>query len=267
VDLCTLPPHAFIIMTVYFLQKLNPPVVPVLHETIASSSSKRASSTSSSKKPSTSQQADQDYEHDTIQNFHIFKKNLGNFIAAKSWHSSNTDSLGALWLKMLTFYSIDFGFKKLFVSIRSIKPISKSKVKMYSKKLAIEDPFSLKQSLSRNLLTETNKFIIGAISKCCIYFVNKTDSTSNSNSRIVDDLIAETGINDAKKSNRQMDDGMDSDDEELDEEEEDQEEDDEEGALENGDFEEESESELDTENERYDSLNLIENTRLGYDSF
>merc|ERR1712127_33447 len=34
-DLCTLPPHCFLIMTVYFLQKLNPPVLPVLHELIA----------------------------------------------------------------------------------------------------------------------------------------------------------------------------------------------------------------------------------------
>ena len=31
-DLCTLPPHTYLLMSVYFLQRLNPPVLPVLHE-------------------------------------------------------------------------------------------------------------------------------------------------------------------------------------------------------------------------------------------
>jgi len=36
-DLCTLPPHSYILMTIHFLQQLNPQVLPVLHETISSS--------------------------------------------------------------------------------------------------------------------------------------------------------------------------------------------------------------------------------------
>ena len=31
-----MPPHAYVLMTIYFLQKLNPPILPVLHELINS---------------------------------------------------------------------------------------------------------------------------------------------------------------------------------------------------------------------------------------
>ena len=46
VDLCTLPPHAYILMTIYYLQKLKPPILPVLHEII---NSKRVNGTRSTK--------------------------------------------------------------------------------------------------------------------------------------------------------------------------------------------------------------------------
>lgn len=120
-------------------------------------------------------------------------------------------------MKLLAFYSIDFGFKKTFISIRRHKRISKSKVKMYTKKIAIEDPFSLKQSLSRNLMTQTNKYIINVISKTCLYFVSNTHCYSDSKLeiiksdkyKIVDKLIEETGILDARKSNKELDEDVD----------------------------------------------------------
>jgi hypothetical protein len=241
-------------MTIYFLQKINPPVLPVLHEIINSkklnhdilSTSPKKKLSVSSKLAFDQNNIEQDninndnmsYEYDTIQNFSVFKKNVNTYVNGKCWKTSNTESIGQLWLKLLTFYSIDFGFKKYFVSIRKEKRISKSKVKMYSKKLAIEDPFSLKQSLSRNLLTETNKFIITTISKCCLYFITKTDNhliincssnlcnhQNNDNLNIVDNLISETGIIEARKTNKQLDeeneedDFNDSEDEEEDEDE------------------------------------------------
>jgi terminal uridylyltransferase len=82
---------------------------------------------------------------------------------------------------------------------------------MYTKKMAIEDPFSLKQSLSRNLLTQTNKYIINVISKSCLYFVLNTHciienlqmepNIKEEKYKIVEKLIAETGILDARKTN------------------------------------------------------------------
>ena len=84
--------------------------------------------------------------------------------------------------------------------------------------MAIEDPFSLKQNLSRNLLTQTNKYIINIIRKSCIYFVLNThciiESVSSSNAneektKIVEKLIGETGILDARKTNGLLDEDCD----------------------------------------------------------
>ena len=134
---------------------------------------------------------------------------------------------------MLTFYSVDFVYKKTFVSVRRLKRISKSDFKMYTKKMSIEDPFYTNQSLSRHLSTQTNKYIITAINKTCLYFGQLTHQLSNvpspSNTystikeKIVEKLIEETGINEARKfvcKNINMEDN--GDDEESDESEEDE---------------------------------------------
>lgn len=94
------------------------------------------------------------------------------------WKSQNRDSLGSLWLKLLAFYSIDFGFRKYLVSVRSSSRIPKSSIKMYSKKMCIEDPFYLKQSLSKGLITQTNKYIVNVIAKACMHFVLSTQNIS-----------------------------------------------------------------------------------------
>jgi len=248
VDLCTLPPHSYILMTIYFLQKLNKQILPVLHETISSAkinntivplmtvSKKRLKTISLSDdvlladkttngnenedESNDSDDNDEDDEqsgesdendHDwiSVRNFEAFKTNVDAYLSENHWKTINFEQIGSLWLKLLAFYSVDFGFKKNFISVRSQRRIPKSDVKMYTKKLAIEDPFLLKQSLSRNLMTQTNKYIIHVISKTCLYFVNNTqslkindDTDLANNSKIVDKLIEETGILEARKKNK-----------------------------------------------------------------
>ncbi|CAF0866293.1 unnamed protein product [Brachionus calyciflorus] len=220
VDLCTLPSHAYLLMTIYFLQKLNPPVLPVLHELCDSKKLNK----SFGKKESNNEPNDENYsfdednendrsfiEKDSVQDFGIFRKNVTNFVNGKNWLSQNQMTIGELWLKLLTFYSIDFGFKKTLISIRRSQRINKSSMKMYTKKISIEDPFYLKQSLSRNLMTQTNKYIISVISRACLYFVNSTHyKTSQANElegksvNIVDNLIEETKIYDARKARKDL---------------------------------------------------------------
>lgn len=92
--------------------------------------------------------------------------------------------------------------------------------------MSIEDPFYFKQSLSKNLINQTNKYIINVFSKTCLYFVLNTqalnlldsingtlsiNSDNNNHRKIVDDLIIETGINDARKISREMDNFTDTD--------------------------------------------------------
>ena len=116
------------------------------------------------------------------------------------WKSANLDSLGSLWIKMLAFYSIDFGLKKNYISIRFLKKLPKSDVKMYTKKMAIEDPFMLNVNLSRHLMTQTNKHIINVFCRACLYFAG----TSTSGERVVEKLVAETGLGDLKKLTQRL---------------------------------------------------------------
>lgn len=95
---------------------------------------------------------------------------------ASKWKSSNKDSIGSLWLKLLAFYSLDFGFRKYMISIRRQARVPKSSLKMYSKKMCVEDPFYLKQNLSKSLITQTNKYIVNVIAKTCLSFVFNTHS-------------------------------------------------------------------------------------------
>ena len=90
-------------MSIYFLQKLNPPILPILHEII---NSKKL--TNFSKKNKTTNQSDlnsdfeastatktkqrikttslndtleeAEYDHDTIDNFNVFRKNLQDYV-------------------------------------------------------------------------------------------------------------------------------------------------------------------------------------------
>lgn len=141
-----------------------------------------------------------------------------------SWQSQNMESVGSLWLKLLSFYSLDFGFKKNLISIRQRKSLSKASVKMYTKKLSVEDPSSPRQSLSRNLSSMTNKYLTNVIRKTCVYFVFRTSGLSASSSsgtssptsslNIIEQLSAETGIHVSDRGDDEMsedDDEMDSD--------------------------------------------------------
>ena len=106
VDLCTLPPHAYILMAIYFLQKLNQQVLPVLHEKINSTknplkvntqipdTTQKSKSVSLSEdllsenrtetNESSEEQSDSDeVEHDwiDIRNFDVFKKNTDAYVS------------------------------------------------------------------------------------------------------------------------------------------------------------------------------------------
>ena len=91
---------------------------------------------------------------------------------------------------------------------------------MYTKKFSVEDPFHLNQNLSRNLPSMTNKYIVNIVRKSCLYFTNSTlqlKSAEASNYKIIEQLIDETGIQDAKKYNTACDDSSSSEEDDVNE--------------------------------------------------
>jgi hypothetical protein len=104
---------------------------------------------------------------------------------------------------------------------------------MYTKKISIEDPFNLKQSLSRNLANLTSKYVVNIIRKSCMYFARSAHGlasgnvVNNSNTyKLIERLIEETGITEARKFSSSYNDSNDEEEEEEEEEQEQEDEDD-----------------------------------------
>lgn len=131
-DRGTLPPHAFAIMTVFFLQQCKPPVLPVLHEM------KDGKESESYLKP----------------------KDLEG-----RWSCKNERSIGQLWVELLRFYAVEFKLNKRVVCIRRSQPMLIVEKKWNKRYIAIEDPYSSKRNLARSIPSERMYLHL----KRCIY--------------------------------------------------------------------------------------------------
>ncbi|XP_063217527.1 terminal uridylyltransferase 7-like [Bacillus rossius redtenbacheri] len=114
------PPHAFALLLIYFLQQLDDPVLPVLHELV----------------------------HDLEYNPEVYcdEENM-----KQKWHTTNTTPVGELWLKLLRFYTVEFPTHEYVVCIRQKAPLTRTSKNWTGKKIAIEDPFRPKLNVSRSL--------------------------------------------------------------------------------------------------------------------
>lgn len=132
----TLPPHAFNILLIFFLQQLEQPVLPCIHENLI--------------KDEETKSFNPDYEK------------------LKEWKSENTDSVAQLWIQLFQFYGMG---PVQVVSIRSSTPKTHQDLGWKSKKLAIEDPFSSKRNLSSCILhANIFSYIDVALKSALLYF-------------------------------------------------------------------------------------------------
>ncbi|XP_023340002.1 terminal uridylyltransferase 7 [Eurytemora carolleeae] len=114
----TLSPHTFPILLIYFLQRTKQPVVPCIHEFMEDS-------------------------NDEV--YHPNKEKL------REWKSENADSVAELWIQLFQFYSLAYASSDLVVSIRKAEDTTNEEKDWKSKKLAIEDPYSMKRNLCRSI--------------------------------------------------------------------------------------------------------------------
>ncbi|GIX89870.1 terminal uridylyltransferase 4 [Caerostris darwini] len=116
-DCGTLPSFCFNLFLVHFLQQVQPPVLPVLHEEKCG-------------------------ENNFNDNDSYFEK----FLLEKRWKTENTNSLGELWLKFFHFYNFEYKIGENVVSIRTSKQLTCKERNWSTRFYAVEDPF-----LKRNL--------------------------------------------------------------------------------------------------------------------
>ncbi|XP_066997183.2 terminal uridylyltransferase 7 [Anabrus simplex] len=120
VDSGTLPPYAFSLMTVFYLQQMKDPVLPVIQEFIER------------------ELVTMEFTDDELKSL-------------RRWKSHNKMSIGELWWGLLHFYLFDFDMSDKVVSIRTRLPVLRTSKKWTGRGMAIEDPFIPKKNIARHV--------------------------------------------------------------------------------------------------------------------
>ncbi|CAF0858415.1 unnamed protein product [Rotaria sordida] len=128
-ELGTLHPVVFHIMVIHFLQQLDQPILPCLHEYAYGID----------RVPITLN------ENQYTEFFNVCEK------YSYEWKSKNTTSVEMLFLQLLSYYVKTFNSKQFVVSIQTRMPIMKIDKNWRSRKLLVEDPTDIKRSLCQTM--------------------------------------------------------------------------------------------------------------------
>ncbi|XP_034152270.1 terminal uridylyltransferase 7 isoform X1 [Esox lucius] len=135
----SLSSYAYTLMVLFYLQQRNPPVIPVLQEIYVGE-----------KKPEV-----------LVDGWNVyFYEELDNL--ASHWQQRNMESVGALWLGLLQFYTETFDFREHVISIRQRAALTTFNKQWTSKYIVIEDPFDLNHNLGAGLSRRMTNFIMKA---------------------------------------------------------------------------------------------------------
>ncbi|XP_029960124.1 terminal uridylyltransferase 7 [Salarias fasciatus] len=146
-----LPPYAFALMVIYFLQKRKESLLPTYfnHE-VKVFSLTRLSDFSLT-------HVEDGYLHwaYTPSSKESSQSAEGSCIKGKvplAFHSPHPQvEVGLLWIEMLRFYSLDFNMGDNVISVRTSAVLSREMKDWPKKRIAVEDPFAVKRNVARTL--------------------------------------------------------------------------------------------------------------------
>ncbi|KAL3870042.1 hypothetical protein ACJMK2_042659 [Sinanodonta woodiana] len=148
----SLPSYLFGVMTVYYLQQCNPPVLPVLWKDIDLEKGRGGVESSLAKK-------------------------LLDQLEQTTWVSSNSQSVGHLWIDLLKFYAARFDMSLYVICIKQHKILTRAEKKWNNRRIAVEDPFSTKRNAARTVgNSRVFEYIYDSLRKACIYFALPSNS-------------------------------------------------------------------------------------------
>merc|ERR1719483_2022655 len=123
-----MPSQALNLMVIYFLQLMEPQLLPIIQP------------------PKVSGEEIGDFSKDQP----YFDKMRKKVLKVKN-AAMNTMGVGELWLRMLRFYTLEFDMPAVVISIRSSEPMGRTTKPWNSKKLAVEDPYMEKKNITRTM--------------------------------------------------------------------------------------------------------------------
>ena len=118
--------YAYILLTIHFLQRTDPPIIPVLQQIRPPGC----------EESSVKVDAWECYFCEDIQTVKQLWK-----------HRQNTQTLADLWMEFLCYCVSKFDWEKQVVTLRQLEPISKLDKMWTNRKIGIEDPFNLDHNL------------------------------------------------------------------------------------------------------------------------
>jgi len=135
----SLSSYAYILMMIFYLQKVSPPVLPVLQEMYPAGGEK---------------------PENMVDGWNAwFYSDRRKVVSEWPGYNRNRMSLGELWIGFLNFYAGDWDDKRLVVSIRQSRPLTKFEKMWNSPCIAIEDPFELSHNLGAGISRKMNLYI------------------------------------------------------------------------------------------------------------
>ncbi|XP_018114592.1 terminal uridylyltransferase 7 isoform X2 [Xenopus laevis] len=198
-----LPPYVLALMVIFFLQQRKQPVLPVyLGSWIEEFSVSQLANYSllDTEKDCVVWE----YNTATDTESHPNEKSLVRGKAPLVFAASQqcAASTGQLWVDMLRFYSLEFNMADLIISIRVKEKISRESKDWPKKRIAVEDPYSVKRNVARSLNSQLMyDYILHCLRATYKYFAMpqkksvKTSKKHNTQSGAIADNTSEYSLN------------------------------------------------------------------------
>lgn len=69
-------------------------------------------------------------------------------------NQQSTVPVGQLWVELLRFYAIEFSVTYFVINIRTREPLSREAKEWPKRRIAVEDPYSVKRNVARTLSSQ-----------------------------------------------------------------------------------------------------------------
>ncbi|XP_069481819.1 terminal uridylyltransferase 7 isoform X2 [Ambystoma mexicanum] len=181
-----LPPYVFALMTVFFLQQRSNPVLPVyLGSWIEGFSLRKLgkfylADVENNEVIWEYNPAADDDTHPPVEE--CTKRGSVPLVIDKEHRCSIP--VGQLWVELLRFYTVEFKFEDLIINVRFKELILRELKDWPKKRIAVEDPFSVKWNAARSLNSQlVFEYILHCLRVTYKYFASPHSKSTNSDQR------------------------------------------------------------------------------------